>query len=374
MNKFARTLIAASALATLAGASFAASVQVYGRVDNGLYYVHKKAGKTTTNEFTMESGMGGASRWGIKADSDEIAPGWKVSVKLEGKICTDTGELGTDNTIFDRESSIIVSSPYGNLQFGRIGYLHGGVTGGLIAGQTNPFGVIYKQCGAQNVFMNAASRTPNTIRYETPSFAGLTFATQWCNSVKDTEEANALPNRQRYFGIGANYKNGPFRIAAVYGTMYYKNSVESGKSQSADGDEHSYSLAANYDFGVAKVFAGYQYGENLANGTSIMGSKFLGAKTHNVIAGVSVPVGNGTIMASAGMTRTKDGKVGGKDQDEKYVKQDGYQCALGYKYSFSKKASFYSALSYRHQKGTRMDDVKVTTKTFTVMAGLGGAF
>ena len=51
----------------------------------------------------------------------------------------------------------------------------------MIAGQTNPFGVVYKQCGAQNVFMNAAARTPNTIRYETPKFSSFYLATQWCN-------------------------------------------------------------------------------------------------------------------------------------------------------------------------------------------------
>lgn len=372
MNKFARTLIAASALATLAGASFAASVQVYGRVDNGLYYVHEKAGSTKTNSFSMESGMGGASRWGIKADSDEIAPGWKVSVKLEGKVCTDDGTLGTDNTIFDRESSIIVASPYGKLQFGRIGYLHGGVTGGLVAGQTNPFGVIYKICGAQKLFMNAASRTPNTIRYETPSFSGFSLATQWCNSNSNDDEANSLPDRQRYFGIGANYKNGPLRIAAVYGALYYKNSAKvAGKKQTATGDEHSFSFAANYDFGTAKAYAGYQYGKNLGS-TKILDSYIIGAEVHNAIVGVSVPVGNGTIMASAGLSKAKDGKS--THSSRTIVKQDGYQCALGYKYAFSKKTAFYSTAAYQYKKATNKNSSVVKTKTLALMAGLGVNF
>lgn len=369
MKKLTKTLVAASALAMIAQAGFAASVEMYGRVDNGLYFTNVKKNGVTTKSFTMESGLAGASRWGIKASSDEIAQGWKVSVKLEGKIMTDTGEQGSDE-LFDRESSIIVSSPYGNLQFGRIGYLHGGVSGGLVAGQTNPFGVIYKQCGAQNVFMNAAARTPNTIRYETPSFSGLTFATQWCNSVDDDEEANALPNRKRYFGVGANYKNGNLRVAAVFGSTYYSRDAKTSGS-AVEGDERSYSLAANYNFGVAKVYAGYQYGENLGNATKIMGQSILGAKTHNLIAGVSVPVGNGTIMASAGMTKTKDGT---STSAKKLVKQDGYQCALGYKYAFSKKTSFYSAISYRHLKGTKYNQSVDKTKTLAIMAGLGVNF
>ena len=367
------TIIAAVCAGLVSQAVFAANVQMYGRVDNGLYFTNTKVNGKTENSFTMESGMGGASRWGIRADSDEFAPGWKVSVKLEGKFLSDTGELGTSSTIFDRESSIIVSSPYGALQFGRIGYLHGGVSGGMIAGQTNPFGVIYKQCGAQNVFMNATTRTPNTIRYETPKFNGFYLATQWCNSANSDEENNALPDRKRYFGIGAGYKNGPFRVAAVYGAIYYSN-MEKKEKQAVDSDEHSYSIAANYNFGSAKVFGGYQYGENLGTGTKIMGKTFLGAKTHNAIVGVSVPVGGGTLMAATALTQTKDGKALGTKA--KFIKQDGCQCAVGYKYNLSKRTVLYTAASYRYLKGTKNNQTRSIekTKTLAVMAGLGVNF
>ena len=109
------TLVAAICTGLASQLVFVANAQVYGRVDNGVYFTNIKGNGVSKNSFTMESGMAGASRWGIRADSDEIAPGWKVSVKLEGKLLSDTGELGTDSTIFDRESSIIVSSPYGAL-------------------------------------------------------------------------------------------------------------------------------------------------------------------------------------------------------------------------------------------------------------------
>lgn len=109
------TLVAAICTGLASQLVFVANAQVYGRVDNGVYFTNIKGNGVSKNSFTMESGMAGASRWGIRADSDEFAPGWKVSVKLEGKLLSDTGELGTDSTIFDRESSIIVSSPYGAL-------------------------------------------------------------------------------------------------------------------------------------------------------------------------------------------------------------------------------------------------------------------
>ena len=370
MKKITLTLVAAGCLGLLAETALAASVQMYGRVDNGVYFTNVKKGGTTTKSLTMESGMGGASRWGIKATSDEIAQGWTVSMKLEGKIGTDTGEMGTSGTIFDRESSIIVASPYGKLQFGRLGYLHGGVTGGIIAGQTNPFGVIYKQCGAQNVFLNAAARTPNTIRYETPNYSGLTLIGQWCNSVKDEEEGNALPNRQRYFGIGANYRNGPLRIAAVYGTMFYSRDAKTSRNAVED-DEHSYSISGNYNFGPAKVFAGYQYGENLSKNTSLMGTKILGAKTHNMIAGVSAPVAGGTLMFATAYVKGKDGTSTARND---FVKQDAYQFALGYKYNFSKKTALYTATSYRNVKATKKSGAEQRTKTFALMAGLGVNF
>ena len=50
--------------AVFAGAASAADVQVYGRVDTGLYLT--KSDATGVRSLSMESGIAGASRFGVK--------------------------------------------------------------------------------------------------------------------------------------------------------------------------------------------------------------------------------------------------------------------------------------------------------------------
>lgn len=59
-----KTLVAVAVLSTFAGSALAADVQVYGRIDTGLYFQDSKA--ADTQKFSMESGIAGTSRFGIK--------------------------------------------------------------------------------------------------------------------------------------------------------------------------------------------------------------------------------------------------------------------------------------------------------------------
>ncbi|HBN73762.1 MAG TPA: porin, partial [Sutterella sp.] len=48
------TIIAAVCAGLVSQAVFAANVQMYGRVDNGLYFTNTKVNGKTENSFTME--------------------------------------------------------------------------------------------------------------------------------------------------------------------------------------------------------------------------------------------------------------------------------------------------------------------------------
>lgn len=54
------TLVAAICTGLANQLVFAANVQVYGRVDNGVYFTNIKVNGVSKNSFTMESGMAGA--------------------------------------------------------------------------------------------------------------------------------------------------------------------------------------------------------------------------------------------------------------------------------------------------------------------------
>jgi|GEM_PF-6080718 len=61
------TIIAAVCAGLVSQAVFAANVQMYGRVDNGLYFTNTKVNGKTENSFTMESGMGGKTNVDLRS-------------------------------------------------------------------------------------------------------------------------------------------------------------------------------------------------------------------------------------------------------------------------------------------------------------------
>ena len=67
-----KTLAAVAVLGAFAGSALAADVQLYGIIDTGLAYVHGDADGLSQDfdSFSMESGQGSGSRWGIKGTED----------------------------------------------------------------------------------------------------------------------------------------------------------------------------------------------------------------------------------------------------------------------------------------------------------------
>ena len=67
-----KTLAAVAVLGAFAGSALAADVQLYGVVDLGLNYSHvdMDGNGDDIDSFTMDSGNGSGSRWGIKGTED----------------------------------------------------------------------------------------------------------------------------------------------------------------------------------------------------------------------------------------------------------------------------------------------------------------
>ncbi len=346
------TLAFAALLA--AGSAGATDVQIYGRIDDGLYFLNSSVsgyGSGHSHDFTMESGIAGASLWGIKG-KEALGAGYSLAFVLESKILSDSGEMGTEDKIFDRDSYLELSTPYGNVRIGRTGMLASGVNGGIFAGQTNPFGVVYKIAGALNVFQGAAQRVGNQIRYESPNMAGVRAYLQYSNATglgNDTEDDSlASSHRDRYLAGGLQYRGKDLRVALVVDNYFY-NDVDN-----ADYDDpRSVSLAANYRFGDFKIFGGYQYAKNLR--TNIFGKNAQRGDANIVMAGGSWDVGGGTAMISAAYGNVDDAKTASFSKE-----LDAWQVGLGYKYPFSKRTMVYGAAAYRYADLT---DLRYSTKT-----------
>ena len=331
-----KTLIAVAALSAMAASAMAANVTVYGKIDQGMQIQSQKTdGLDRTTTWQGVSGVSSGSRWGLKG-TEEIADGYTVGFVLESGFDGMTGKSGQGSRLFGRDAFVTLGTPFGSLTVGRTGMLSDGCTGDIVSGPASPFGTSYGIAAATTTsFVGLGeTRTDRAVRYVSPKFAGVQFHAEYANM---NGEATAS-TKKRYGGVGVSYANGPFYAAIAAETIKQAAGV------TAD-DPQIYSIAANYDFGVAKVFGGYQYAKD-----SVWGGEKLNAGT----LGVSAPVAGGTVMASIAYAKG--------DNDRKLTTG-----AIGYKYSLSKRTYIYTDLAYAQEDAATTE---VTTKTTQFNVGL----
>ena len=331
-----KTLIAVAALSAMAASAMAANVTVYGKIDQGVQVQNiKKTGQDSATTFKGKSGISSGSRWGLKG-TEEIADGYTVGFVLESGFDGFTGKSGQGSRLFGRDAFVTVGTPFGQLVVGRTGMLSDGCTGDIISGKSSPFGTTYGIAAATTTTFNNiyGGRTDNAVRYVSPKFAGVQVHAEYANM----NGAATASTKKRYGGVGVSYANGPLYVAVAAETVRQEAS-------STLEDPKFYSLAANYDFGVAKVFAGYQY----AKDTDPANNGVVFDKYNAGTLGVSAPVAGGTVMASVAYRK---GDAGVND----IKRMTG---AIGYKYSLSKRTYLYTDVAYAKE------EVKNTTKTST---------
>ena len=343
-----KTLIAVAALSAMACSAMAAQVTLYGKIDQALQVQHSKiTGQDSTTTWRGESGVSSGSRWGLKG-TEEIADGYTVGFVLESKVDGMTG-AGDSSRLFNRDAFLSLGTPFGQFVVGRTGTLTDGYTGDIISGQASPFGTSYGiAASTKNTFSDHITRTDCAVRYVSPKFAGVQFHAEYANMTKSVKyEASkrtfavgsTASTKKRYGGIGVSYANGPLYVAATVETV--RQAAES------ELDNPSfYSLAANYDFGVVKAFAGFQHARHAQ-----AGSDFLG-KYNGGTLGISAPISNGTLMASVSYRK---GETDASDVDYKWM-----TAALGYKYNLSKRTYLYTNVAYGFEDKDSVGKTKTT--------------
>lgn len=147
---FKKSLAAVALLGAFAGSAFAADVTLYGVVDEGFLYTHKDADKTgvdAVDKLELKSGIQAGSRWGLKGTED-LGNGLKVGFILESGFNADDGTQSVSGTMFNREASLNVMGPFGQLSLGKIGAITQGTSSWGKVGAVSAFGTSY---GAANV-------------------------------------------------------------------------------------------------------------------------------------------------------------------------------------------------------------------------------
>ena len=371
-----KTLIAVAALSAMAASAMAAQVTLYGKIDQGFQVQKTKVtGSESSTTFKGTSGISSGSRWGLKG-TEELADGYTVGFVFESKIESMTGE-GDSSRLFNRDAYLSLDTPFGQLVVGRTGMLSDGCTGDIISGFASPFGTSYGLAAStKNTFSDMlGGRTDRAIRYVSPKFAGFKVHAEFANM----NAGDDMSSKQRYGGVGVSYANGPLYIAIAGETI--RGSAD---QQKLYDNPKFLSLAANYDFGVAKVFAGYQYAKDAPvnatiKGTTVTNKSAYGTTINKVgkndgfafvgkynagTLGVSAPIGNGTLMASVAYRK---GTYQWKDMPEIDVKW--MTGALGYKYNLSKRTYLYTDIAYGKEEW-KYQSLKQSGKVTEFNAGI----
>lgn len=364
-----KQILACAVAAAFATGAVAAEVTIYGDVNTGFVYNYTKEGnQESTNSFKMESGISGASRWGVKGGED-LGNGYSVSFDLQSGFDSDTGRMKYDR-LFGREVRLTVAGPFGELSFGRMGTLTSAAgTYDIFQGTADLFDGGWTYSIAQNNFFYDVTRADNMVTYATPTMAGVKGYVQYSFKVanyangEEVDGTEGKNSSKRYAGVGVTYENGPLSLVAVYDSVLNPTADPVAKK-----DGHAFSFGGNYDFGAAKLYAAYQYGknQNFAGGVDAYKDRETQVKGHNFGLGVAVPVGVGTVNFAGYYTTAKS-----ENNSDNTVRT--YNVAATYTYPFSKRTSVYAGVGYLQIKD-KLTGTSEKTKSFDAAIGLAHSF
>lgn len=372
-----KTLAAVAVLGAFAGSALAADVQLYGIVDEGLAYSHVDldGAADATDSFSMNSGMQSGSRFGFKGTED-LGNGLTVGFVLENGFSADTG--ADNDTFFDREASLFIEGGFGKLAMGKIGSINCGTSSWAQIGVLSAFGTS-NWGGYSNQIGSTASTggvMDNTIAYQSPTFAGFTVFAQYSmgddgddKNISGSENESSL---DRYYAIGAKYANGPLTVYFAVDSVNYR--TWNGKTGPVDGaddidDSLTVTLGGNYDFGVAQIFFGAQYFDEVETFGSLVtkvDTDFAGKiKGYGLNLSANIPVAGGKIMAGLGYVDAEAAdSVDNGDEFQRYI------VSAGYDYPFSKRTDAYVVASYMQDSvdygAAKSPDVDPNAFTFVV--------
>jgi predicted porin len=261
------------------------SVTVFGQVSLALT---KQTGTTTALDTT-----GFGSGIGFKGTED-LGNGLSAFFHLENRFDVDTGAAHTP--FFDEKSVVGFTGNFGKVQFGRFGNALDDVDG-----LADPFGETVANMPHEAA--RGESKWNNAVGYYTPAMGPFSAAL----NVATKEPSTATTTTHAPYAVNLKYADGPAVVALGY-------------ARNASDDIKTTTLAGNYDFGMAKVYAGYTLSTNTGAGNARNGQ-----------IGVAVPVSAAGSVKAAFSSYKPD-----VDQTERENK-----FGLGYWHNLSKRTMLY---------------------------------
>ncbi len=360
-----KTLIALAALGAMAGVAQAqSSVTLYGVADAFVGQVTTKTqvgGAETKLSQNVINGSGlSSSRWGLRGTED-LGGGMSAVFALESGFDISTGAnanpAAQGNTLFGRQAFVGLAGGFGTVSLGRqytaYDALRGATNNTYDSNTFATTGTVWG-VGVQD-YQNRAS---NSIAYTSPTVGGVSGGFVYGLGENKTTTASA----ENSASLHIKYANGPLLVGyahqrekQVAGSNYFGSTANAPTPAVgvATTETRRYNLlGATYDFGVAKLAAGYNTAKN---GTR---------DDKEYEFGVSMPFGAAAL--AAGYSRAKSEGAGLPN-----LKGTGYSL-LG-TYSLSKRTTAYAGVTNTKRESAPTAGF-TTTKVLTSAAGIRHTF
>ena len=354
-----KTLIAFAALTAIAGAAQAQStVTLYGVAD---VYAGQKSVTSVTNAATVAAGTNGkrkqtvidsnglnTSRFGFRGTED-LGSGLKAIFTMEAGLQLDSGAANQNGGgLFSRQAFVGLSGNFGTATLGRqytaYDALHSATDSVYDASYFTTTDSVWN-----NGVVFHSARASNSFAYASPVYSGFSGAFV----LSGGEDKTAVVKASRNNSFHIKYANGPLLVGYAYQNEKFNagSTIASLTPNTQTGDRTYNLFAGSYDFGVAKLTAGYNTAKQERSTPAAANGK-----DKEFQFGVSAPFGAASVAAA--YTRSKSDTTGAKGT--------GYSL-LG-TYDLSKRTRLYAGgLSEKFTTGT-------VTRREGVVAGVRHSF
>jgi predicted porin len=351
-----KTTVSLALLALFCGGALAQqNATVYGIIDVGVQWNKQYASTTNRQEslWSIDSGYQSGSRFGLRG-SEPLGGTFAAIYQLEGGFDVSTGQSTQGGTLFGRQAWAGLQGSLGQLVAGRLATPSSGTGSFDMWAPIDPFaaGFGVNQSGSTFVAANAL-RQDNAVLYVTPMLGGLKGAAGYSFNRSGSETAPQDSNSSA-INLAASYSAGAFYAVLTYDILGYPDGG-SANANAGYPDEKLLQLGATLDLKVVKLHGAWADQSNISAvraGVSIAPPNGIVAYDNQAwMAGVSLPVGRGSLMASYQYANASNvGYIGGSGPAN--FEPDYTVWGLAYTYSMSLRTNVYLGYGQVSAKGT----------------------
>ncbi len=328
MKNIPSILVAASALGMSQLACAQSSVMLYGIVD-AAYALGDGSGPGSASRQQINSGSNATSRIGFRGTED-LGGGLSAGFWLEAQVLTDTGEglasnannqpvtgapvaRGSQGLTFGRRSTVsLIDKSWGELRIGRDFTAHY-----RNRVEFDPFGnagVGAAQPFAGSIAGVTSTRASNMVGYFLPALSSGIYGQAQFYRGDDAQNTSTARDGSGY-SARLGMKQGAWNVSLAAGRTSYTRSATLGEISVAN-------LGASYDFGAARVMAGY-YRDKVDAARPL--------RARGALIAALIPVGAGELKLSLSRYGT-----------DANLDPETAKLSLGYVHPLSKRTALYA--------------------------------